>query len=287
MPRKPLDCETYWIYNRRSPDKNPDGESVAEMFRRVGRAPAQPDGSRPIPSPPPWRRRELQFPLAAGPGRRETSALPVALGSSRVPCGLCNSHRRGEGEPGRMLDGRSCLNFECIDGWRTRRARDPWWDTYLEERVAGPAKAPEADVSVSEGRKRHFVQEDETDESSSHERWIELGRAPADAAAFLAEGGWHIEHAGTTGGEEGRPTTGITDRALIEAYARSRLDGTFEDALSTLSRGPAPKHLRAYRAQAEQVIAELVNERNANTNAVKNVFDCSRRLVQEIAKRAR
>jgi hypothetical protein len=140
---------------------------------------------------------------------------------------------------------------------------------------------------VSEGRKCHFVQDEESDESSSHERWIELGSEPADAAAFLAAGGWHIEKAGMTGTPDGRPITGLTDRALIEDYARSRLDGTFEDAVSTLGRGPAPKHLRACRAQAEQVIAELVNERGANTDSVKDVFDCSRRLVQQIAKRAR
>ena len=286
MPRKPLDCETYWIYNRRSPDKNPDGESVAEMFRRVGRTPVPPDGARPIPSPPRWRQLDLQFPLGEGPGRRETSALPVALGSSRVPCGLCNSHRRGEGDRGRMLDGRACLNFDCIDGWRKRRSGDPWWDAYLEERVAGPARAPESEVSVSEGRKRHVVVDDETGESS--ERWIELGRERADVAAFLVEGGWHVEHAGASGGPHGRHITGLTDVAFLEEYARNSLDGTFEDALISLQRkGPVPKHLREIRSKAEQVIAELVNEHDANTDAVKDVFDCSRRLVQEIAKRAR
>jgi hypothetical protein len=187
-----------------------------------------------------------------------------------------------------MLDGRACLDFDCIDGWRKRRAGDPWWDAYLEERVAEPGKAPPADVSVSEGRKRHFVQEDETDESSSHERWIELGREHANVAAFLTEGGWHVEHAGTSGGPDGRPITGLTDVAFIEEYARNHLDGTFEDALISLHRhGPTPTHLQETRAKAEQVIAELVNERNANTNAVKDVFACSRRLVQEIAKRAR
>jgi hypothetical protein len=231
--------------------------------------------------PPRWRRLDLEFPLAEGPGRRETSARRVALGSSRVPCELCHGYR------GAKEKRRPCLNFDCVGGWRKRRAGDPWWDTYLEEQVAEPEKAPAADVSVSEGRKRHFVQDDESDESSSHERWIELGSEPADAAAFLAAGGWHIEKAGTTGTPDGRPITGLTDRALIEDYARSRLDGTFEDAVSTLGRGPAPKHLRACRAQAEQVIAELVNERGANTDSVKDVFDCSRRLVQQIAKRAR
>ncbi len=268
-------------------DQNAVGESVAEMFWRVGRAPA------PRPDPWPWRHRlysvlDLRFPLAEGPGRRETSAFPVALGSSRVPCGLCNSHRRGEGDRGRMLDGRACLNFDCIDGWRKRRPGDPWWDAYLEERVGEPGKAPPADVSVSEGRKRHYVQEDETDESSSHELWIELGRGPADAAAFLAGGGWHVQHAGTSGTPDGRPITGLTDAAFLEEYARDRLDGTFEEALISLQRhGPTPTHLREIRTKAEQVIAELVNERNANPNAVKDVFDCSRRLVQEIAKRAR
>jgi hypothetical protein len=239
-----------------------------------------------MPASPRWRRLDLEFPLAEGPGRRETSALPVALGSSRVPCGLCRSYQRAEKKRGYMPDGRACLNFDCVKGWRKRRPGDPWWDAYLEERVAEPARAPESEVSVSEGRKRHVVVDDETGESS--ERWIELGRERADVAAFLVEGGWHVEHAGASGGPPGRRITGLTDAAFLEEYARNSLDGTFEDALISLQRkGPAPKYLREIRTEAERVIAELVNEHNANTGAVKDVFDCSRRLVQEIAKRAR
>jgi hypothetical protein len=132
-----------------------------------------------MPEPPRWRRLDLEFPLAAGRGRRETSALRVALGSSRVPCGLCNSHRRGEGKRGRMLDGRPCLNFDCINGWRKRRAGDPWWDAYLEQRVDEPAKAPQRDYDLD---------------------GFEHG--------FLIGGGWHIEKAGTTGAPDGRPITG-------------------------------------------------------------------------------
>jgi hypothetical protein len=234
-----------------------------------------------------WRRLDHQFPLAEGRGRRETSALPVALGSSRVPCGLCHSYQRVEEKRGYMLDGRPCLNFDCVKGWRKRKRSDPWWDTYLERQVAEPAKAPEAEVSVSEGRKRHVVEHDGTDESSSHERWIELGQVGADTAAFLVEGGWLSEHAGTAGGPDGRPAAGLTDIALIEAHARTRLNGRFEDALIALRRhGPVPKQLRKPREAAEQVIAELVNELGANTEAVKDAFGCSRRLVQEIAKRA-
>jgi hypothetical protein len=208
---------------------------------------------------PPWRRLDLQFPLAEGRGRRETSALRVALGSSRVPCGLCNSYQRAEEKRGYMLDGRPCLNFDCIKGWRKRRSGDPWWDTYLEQRVEKPAKAPQRDYDLD-----------------AHEH------------GFLQGGGWHSENAGTASAPDGRPIAGLTDFALIEEYARSRLDGTFEDALIALQRhGPVPSHLQEVRTKAEQVIAELVNGRDANTDAVKEVFDCSRRLVQEIAKQAR
>ncbi len=178
-----------------------------------------------------------------------------------------------------------CLNFDCVKGWRKRRPGDPWWDAYLEERVAEPANAPPV-ATMSEGRKRDVVVDDQTGESRV--RWIELGRERADVAAVLAGGGWHVQHAGTSGTPDGRPITGLTDVAFIEEYARNRLDGTFEDALISLQRkGPVPRNLREIRTETEQVIAELVNERNANTNAVKDVFNCSRRLVQEIAKRAR
>jgi hypothetical protein len=124
---------------------------------------------------PPWRRLDLQFPLAEGPGRRETSALRVALGSSRVPCGLCHSYQRAEEKRGYMLDGRPCLNFDCVKGWRKRQRSEPYWDTYLELPVGTPAKAPERDFDL-EGY------ED-----------------------FLTADGWHIEKAGTNGNPVGRP----------------------------------------------------------------------------------
>jgi hypothetical protein len=186
-----------------------------------------------------------------------------------------------------MLDGRPCLNFDCVKGWRKRTRSDPWWGTYLGERIAEPEKAPEPEAAASLGRKLHVVQQDQTDESSSHDRWIELGRAGADDAAFLVEGGWYAQHAGTNGMPDGRPVKGITDRAADEAHARRRLDGTFEDARRSFRHGPVPPHRRELRAAAERVIAELVNELDANSEAVKDVFGCSRRLVQTIAKRAR
>jgi hypothetical protein len=115
------------------------------------------------------------------------------------------------------------------------------------------------------------------------------GWAPLDTVdqSFLVAGGWYIESAGGSEALVGRPTQGLLSPSRIEDYARARLDGTFDAALAAFKPGPKSPEFQELRTRADEVIAELVNAKRANTQTVATVFGCKRRTVQQIANYAR
>jgi len=111
--------------------------------------------------------------------------------------------------------------------------------------------------------------------------WARLDQAVA--RDYLAEGGWHAEHAGSTGNSPGRPARGMRnrDRLVVELCERCGVAEPAELARA-LGKGADP----ALRARLAAAVKEGTNrrERPWNVAAVARLLGVSRKTIYTLIR---
>jgi hypothetical protein len=125
--------------------------------------------------------------------------------------------------------------------------------------------------------------------SPQSEYRIPLGDEGAQKVDFLASGGWHIEHAGATGGKRGRPVKGATSRELIRQRFEALLDRPLDDVLAEAKLSAGGRKNPASRAAHDELARPVhllvrARQRPVNRAALASVLGCSSRTVDRLAE---